>query len=639
MPRRSKKVVAPSESTPAESMAPEGYEYPMHGGRVIGRILKEHGIKYAFGVHGGHIWPLETGFYEFGIKRLHMRHEQSGVYAADAYAKCMHQPGIAYGTAGCGVANMIGGISQAYVSRSPLVCLFGQHPRIHEAKHPLQVGYGIEWKKTISKWGKNIIDGSEIPLYLRKALRDCMSPPPGPVCLAMDPITLMMPAGSFDGDVSLQEKPMPIPGAGDPNAVEKVVDLLLKAERPVMVAGDGAYWTGAGKEVKELAELLQIPVNGRRLSRGIIPEDHPLAVKTAWRLRFWGEADVVLILGVLMSNVENFGLDPVWPGKAKWIVVDQSPTEAWFPLPSEMEIVGSPKLVLRQIIECVKSKMKKPPKRTAWLEHLARIRESFEAGRAESVEEVRHDVPVHPFVLCQEAADFLDDSATIILDSFTGSNFLTDKIRAKFPGQVLDGGEHAGVGQGIGMGIGAQLARPGKQVFVLMGDGGMGIAGMDIETAARYILPVVYMVYNDSEWMSGIWMFFRNQIDPTGMLPDIRYDKMFEYMGAHGEFVTKPEQIRPALERSFNSGKPSVINVIVEKRLLHSIFASTMGIHMGILPCLDQSKLPLETKELVTKGICDEVSDKLRKEGWPLLKAKGRVGSKEVVSIEKVWHG
>ncbi|UCC60974.1 MAG: hypothetical protein JSV02_03910, partial [Dehalococcoidia bacterium] len=393
------------------------------------------------------------------------------------------------------------------------------------------------------------------------------------------------------------------------------------------------------EELREFAELLQIPVNGRRLSRGALPEDHPLSVKTAWRLRFWGEADVLLILGILMSNIENFGLDPVWPGGAKWIVVDQSPTEAWFPLPTEMEIIGSPKTVLRQMIDCARSKMKKPPKRDAWLQHMAKIRDSFEAGRAESVDEVRNDKPVHPFILNQEVVDFLDDSATIILDSFTGSNFLTDKVKAKFPGQVLDGGEHAGVGQGIGMGIGAQLARPGKQVFFLMGDGGMGIAGMDIETAARYKLPVVYMVYNDSEWMSGIWMFFKGQIDPTGMLPDIRYDKMFEYMGCHGEFVTEPKQIRPALERSFNSGKPAVINVIVEKRLLHSIFSSTMGMHMGVMPNLDQTKLPAETKELCMHGVTDEISDLYRKRGWPLLKAKGRIGSKEVVSIEKVWKG
>ncbi len=230
------------KSKKAETTDP-GYVYGMHGGRVIGRILKEHNIDHVFGIHGGHIWPFETGFYEHGVKRLHMRHEQAAVWAAEAYARCKRQPGVAYGTAGCGAANMIGGINQAFLNRSPLVCLFGQHPRIHDGKHALQEGYPIEWTKTMSKWGKNVIDGAEIPLYLRKALRDCMSPAPGPVCLAFDPITLMIPAFALNGDLTREQKPAPIPPAGDPDAIEKAVDMLLKAERPVIAAGDGLYWS------------------------------------------------------------------------------------------------------------------------------------------------------------------------------------------------------------------------------------------------------------------------------------------------------------------------------------------------------------------------------------------------------------
>jgi acetolactate synthase I/II/III large subunit len=618
-----------------EPIVPEGYEYGMHGGRVVGRILKEHGTKYVFGIYGGHVWALDTGFHEFGIKRLHMRHEQAGVYAADAYAKCTRQPGICYATAGCGAANMIGGISQAYLSRSPVIALVGHHNRAQDVMHPLQEGFAIEWTKTITKWGKLIPSGADIPLYLRKALRDCMSPPPGPICLAMDPVTLMIPSSRWEGDIPIQKKPMPIPPAGDPDAIEKAVDLLLKAERPAIAAGDGVYWSHASSELKELVELLQIPVNCRRLSRGTIPEDHPLSIKSSWRVRFWKDTDVLLVLGVLMSDIEAFGRPPVWPDKAKWILVDESPTEAWFPRPTEMEIMGSPKLVLRQMIDCAKSKIKTPPKRAAWLQHMANVRESFNAGKVESVEEVRNDVPIHPFILCHEIANFLDDDATIVLDSFTGSNQLVEKVMAKFPGQVLDGGENAAVGQGIGMGIGAQLARPGKQVFVMMGDGGMGIGGMDIETAARYNLPVVYMVYNDSEWMSGMWQYFKGQMDPTRMLPDIRYDKMFEYMGAHGEFVTESKQIRPALERAFNSGKTSVINVIVDNRVIHSMFSSHSGIHMAVLPNLDRTKLPEEMHDLVQYGTTDEVVEKLRKKGWPLLKAKGRTLSGDAGSAGK----
>ena len=144
------------------------------------------------------------------------------------------------------------------------------------------------------------------------------------------------------------------------------------------------------------------------------------------------------------------------------------------------------------------------------------------------------------------------------------SGWFTDKFKARFAGQLLDGATWAGVGHSVGMAIGAQLGRPGKQVVALLGDGGLGIAGFDIETAARYNLPVCYIVYNNSGWMnpSSQKLMLPDVKDSWCMLPDIRYDKVFAEMGCHTEYVTEPQQIRPALERSFKSGKTSVLNVI-----------------------------------------------------------------------------
>jgi acetolactate synthase-1/2/3 large subunit len=149
------------------------------------------------------------------------------------------------------------------------------------------------------------------------------------------------------------------------------------------------------------------------------------------------------------------------------------------------------------------------------------------------------------------------------------AGFSTDKIEAKFGGQVLDAGTDGGVGHSIGMAMGAQLGRPGKQVLALLGDGGLGVAGFDIETAARYNIPAVYLLFNNSGWISTEFQKIALPgVDSWGMLPDIRYDKMFAEVSCHTEFVTRPEQIRPALERSFNSGKTSLINVIPDNKIL-----------------------------------------------------------------------
>ena len=186
--------------------------------------------------------------------------------------------------------------------------------------------------------------------------------------------------------------------------------------------------------------------------------------------------------------------------------------------------------------------------------------------------------PIHPHRLAREIVELLDPSATLIYDSFTGSGFLTEWFRSRFAGQTLDAGPLAAVGHSIGMAIAAQLARPGKQIFVMLGDGGMGVGGMDIETAVRYKLPIVFLVYNNSSWMGiGPRQFLFDQEMPCwDMVPDIRYDRMFEEVGCHGEHVEDPEDIRPALERAFNSGKTAVVNLVADPYVVHPMMASPL---------------------------------------------------------------
>jgi len=239
-------------------------------------------------------------------------------------------------------------------------------------------------------------------------------------------------------------------------------------------------------------------------------------------------------------------------------------------LPAEVSIFGSPKQVLRQMIDCAKDIMKGKPDRSGWLGIVSKIREDARTKTKEAVEKVRNNKPIHPDFLASELVDFLDKDATIILDSFSMAGFSTDKLRASFAGQILDGATWSGVGHGIGIAMGAQLGRPGKQVIDLLGDGGMGVAGWDIETAARYKIPACYFLYNNSGWMNppSQKLIIPDVKDSWGMLRNIRYDKIFAEMDCHTELVTEPQQIKPALERAFNSGKTSVINVIPDDNVL-----------------------------------------------------------------------
>jgi len=259
------------------------------------------------------------------------------------------------------------------------------------------------------------------------------------------------------------------------------------------------------------------------------------------------------------------------------------------------------------------------------LRHLERCRRSYEQALAEDETEYEQRTPIHPWVLAREIAEFLDPNATIILDSFLVSTYLTDKVKARFPGQILDSGEAGSFGHGIGMGIGAQLARPGRQVLVLTSDTSIGMGGGDVETALRYRLPVVYLVCNHGSLAGGVDCFFQGQVQSWDYLPNIRYDQIYQVIGAHGEHVTEPAQIRTALYRAFDSGRAAVVNVVVDNRVVHPWFESLSFREGVIAHQLDVGKIPEPYRSYLVEGRTPGVEAALERAGVPRSKTRKRV--------------
>ncbi len=603
------------------------YEYSLHGGRLVGRILKEHGVRYVFGIPATFVWALETGFHEHGIKRIQMRHQQGAGYAADAYARCSRSPGVCFGSAGTGVTDSVSGINQAWLAGSPVVGLFGMNDWELSRRGAFQEVHPSRIFETMTKWSVDIDDKKMVPLYLRWALRDCMASPPGPIALGLTlgALGLIRNPEKLIGELPKEAMASPSPTQADPAAVDRAVMMLLEAKRPVLVAGDGVYWADAAAELKELAELLSMPVNMRRMARGAIAEDHRLAVGGAYRADFWTDADVMLLVGLKVGWFERHGRTPAWPSRAKRIVIHESATDGWTPLPTAESIIGNPKLVLRQMIDCARGYMKEMPQRKEWLEYLERCRQAYEKGLEGDEAEYQDEVPIHPWVLAREVARSLDPDATVILDSLLCSAYLTDKIKASFSGQILDSGEAGSFGHGIGMGIGAQLARPGRQVLVLTSDTSMGMGGSDIEIALRYNLPIVYVVCNTGNVVDGVHCWFQGQVEPWQNLPDIRYDKMYELIGCHGEYVTRPDQITPALQRAFNSGKTAVVNIAVNGKVVLPWFES-LSFRLGVIVHqLDVSRIPEPFRTYLLEGRTPEIDEELRRAGIPRSKTRKMV--------------
>jgi acetolactate synthase-1/2/3 large subunit len=455
---------------------------------------------------------------------------------------------------------------------SAVVCIAGQHPTTEDGLGSFQEAYGVELCGSFANSAKRVLEWPMIGFELRQAFRAARNPPQG-VAVVEIPANVLY----HQDDAARQRRgaavysPDALRGQADPLAVERALDHLLAAERPLIAAGDGVFWADAAAELQALAEALGVPAYCRRAAQGAVPEDHPLSVRGAWKKPFTARADVVLAVGFRFWSGEHFGTAPTWNEAATYIQADATPSRIGWQVPAQVALVGDPKLVLRQLRDAARARGAAARQGTPWLQDVAAARATFERMLDAREQGSRARTPIHPDVLARALCAALEPDATVILDSFTMSGWVTQWLPARFAGQVIDAGPLAPVGHGIGMAIGAQLARPGKQVVVVIGDGGLGIGGWDIETALRYRLPVHTVLWNNSSWGPGFeeMPLLKGRTDPFNMLENIRYDSMFAVMGCHTEHVVEAAQISPALQRAFASGTASLINVVGDKRVGH----------------------------------------------------------------------
>src|SRR5256884_3292307 len=305
------------------------------GGALVAGILAAAGVRHVFTVNGGHIWPILAHLREHDLQMIHMRHEQSCAYAADGYARTSGRPGVLSVTAGCGLTNAVTGLCVAGLAGSAVVCIAGQHPTTEDQLGSFQEAYGVEICRTFSKFTKRVLDWSTIEVDLRSGFRAALSPPPGP---AVVEIPTNVPYE--EGDVARHAPrappyaPSELRSAADPAAVERALDALAHAPRPLIVAGDGVFWSDAAPELLAFAAQLELPVYTRRAAQGAVPEDHPLAVRGAWQTPLPGGADVVLAVGFKFWSGEHFGRPPTWNGAATYIQVDAAPERIGWPVPA-----------------------------------------------------------------------------------------------------------------------------------------------------------------------------------------------------------------------------------------------------------------------------------------------------------------
>jgi len=573
------------------------------------QIIKDFGIKQVYGLQSGGMWAHETALMKAGIARVAVRHEQTATFAADAEARILGRPGMALIGAGTGITNASTGVCQAYAAQAPMFVLVGESATFDD---DIPIGQGIARAENqfrgLTKWTRRVSNPMVLLWQIVRGFRSCVTPPYGPVCVTtpyeqFDVTWHRQPLMRFLTMLAPGVWPQKLEGGGsqaNQQDLEAAVKWLLEAEKPCIIAGSAVHYEHAVDELREFVELTGIPCHTRRVARGAISEYSPLNCYGRARGAVMRASDRALVLGLRVAYLENFGYPPFWGMETRYVQAQPSKDEVCLGLNTDYELIGNTKLILRQMIDCVKSLgITKPPEKwNGWRQFVVERKEHYRKRAIDRSEKARGVVPLHPDLAGRLLAEFcteeLKDEYITVVDGFTASTYWTDWNMCKFSAQVMDASETIGIGHGVGMAIGAGLATDRKiPIISVMGDGAVGAAGMDIETAARWDIPAVFVQLNNDSVVTA-WHYFRAKAcHPTGdylkdsweVLPHIRYDRMFKEFGCHAEFVERDVELKPAMKRACDfvrsKSKPAFVEVFIDKDVLQEIW-STMITPMAI---------------------------------------------------------
>ena len=532
----------------------------IHGGRIVARALRAENVPFVFTLCGGHVMSIYDGCLDEGIGVIDTRHEQTAGHAADGWARVTGKPGVAIVTAGPGLTDAVTAVASAHRAQVPMLIIGGQGPRIFADMGSLQDMNHVELMRPITKWSVSVPSARRLGEYVATAFRKATTNVPGPVFLEM-PLDLL-----FE---QVEEEDVVVPTnyrtdaaiAGDPRMIDRAFQLLKSAERPVALVGSQYWWSKRRDAYEKFVETFRMPVYVNGAARGSLPPGHPCFFQQT-RKEALRSADVILIFGTPLDFRIGYGRESHINGAAKLIHVDLDGNEPGRNRGCEVGIIGDTGMVMAQLTELAASEGYQPSLTKPWLDQLRKS----EADKWEKMQAgLRSDaVPLDPLRVCAEIDAAIDDDTIIVGDGgdFVGTAAYT--VRPRKPGHWLDPGPLGTLGVGPGYAMAAKLASPKSNVVILYGDGAFGLHAMEFEAMVRQKINVVGVVGNDAAWMQirrGQEQLYGPDRAPATSLSFTRYDQVVEALGGHGEYVEKPNEIRPALERALSAGKPALVNV------------------------------------------------------------------------------
>ena len=530
------------------------------GADLLAKSLKEQGVEYMFGVVGFPVGPIAEAAQKVGLPYIGMRNEQAASYAAGAVGFLTGRPGSCIVVTGPGVIHGLAGLANAQQNCWPMILIGGASETFRNGMGAFQEERQVLAATPVSKWAHAIEHVSRIPFYVEMAVRQSIYGRPGASYLdiADDIIT-----GSCDTDqvVQVQKCPEPPRTQAMPQDIEKALDVLQSAERPLVLLGQGMAYSGATEEVRAFLEKIQVPFVRTPKGKGIMPDDHPLSAGAARTLALQ-QADVVFLMGARFNWILHFGLPPRYSPNVRVIQLDINPESMHQNKPAEVALLGDGKAIMQQLNQALAGRQWFHPQSSPWRQAISKKSEenaamikpqidddSAPGGYYRLFRDIREWLPKN-VVLCSEGAGTMDIGGTM--------------MPLENPRSYMNAGSYGTMGVGLGLVVAACVVHPDRPVVHVSGDSAIGFSGMEMETLCRYGMPAKIVVLNNGGIGPGMPEIPQNpmlNMRPNTLIYGARYDRMMDAFGGKGFYVEDPKDLRGALDEAMNFPGPALVNV------------------------------------------------------------------------------
>lgn len=551
------------------------------GGEMLVRMLEQEGVREVFTLHGGHLDAIYQAALDHGIRLIDTRHEQAAGHAADGWARTTGKLGVAIVTAGPGVTDVVTGIANAFLDCVPTLFIGGAAPLADAETLPLQSGFDqIDLVRPITKWAHRVTHPHRIPDLVAQAIRVATTGRPGPVFLEV-PIDVLFARVEDDRPVFPQRIRPDTAPAPAPEAIERAMEWLDAAERPAILAGGGAWFSGGGEDLLRFAERAGIPVFPNAKARGLVPDDHPLSGRNFANLAVMqrlgaGAPDLVFVVGARLGLFTGGRTGSILPTSARVVQIDVEGEEIGRNRDIDLAIVADCREALRAL-EAAASR-RSVRERGAWREAVVQAKGLHRVMFAEAL--AKDAAPIHPYRLAHALATTVDRDAVLVADGGETASWLDMVADVRGGGHWLSHGYLGCLGTGMPFAIAAKVAHPGRQVVCIVGDGSVGLNFAEFDTMVRHGLAILTVVNNDKQWgmsLHGQELVYGKDRTVVTALGPTRYDLAAAGFGCHAELVEDPKDLVPAFERALSSGRTACINAMTDPEVIAPVTLAMYG--------------------------------------------------------------